>query len=356
MLTLTLLFAASPAFAIDVVVSDQKLVLDQEPVIEDGRTLVPMRAIFEALESTVDWDQENQMIHARNTSTNIALQIGSTSALVNNNPVTLDVPAKIVNGRTLVPVRFVAESLGANVVWDPATQGVYVNSTVPVPTNTFKAATVTSVTDGDTIKVGIDGTNYTVRLIGVDTPEVYGTAEYFGQEASNFTKNSLAIGSTVYLQRDVSEFDKYGRLLRYVWTQRPATDDPTYDEVASMMFNAQLVSNGYAAPSTYPPDVKYAAYFQQLSRQAFEGNWGLWGKQENKDAGKPVAPVYVAPAPSPSPSAPITSSYIGNSNSGKFHLASCRYAAKTSPSNRVAFSTRLEAINNGYVPCQVCKP
>ena len=91
---------------------------DQPPVIENGRTLVPLRAIFETLGATVEWDGETRSIAARKGGTIIRLTVDSTKATVNGEQVGLDVPAKVINDRTLVPVRFIADCFGVNVDWD----------------------------------------------------------------------------------------------------------------------------------------------------------------------------------------------------------------------------------------------
>ncbi|MFC1952620.1 thermonuclease family protein [Chloroflexota bacterium] len=128
---------------------------------------------------------------------------------------------------------------------------------------------VVRVIDGDTIEVAFQGYLYTIRYIGVDTPEtVHPTIEEepFGKEAS--AKNrELVEGRFVTLEKDVSETDKYGRLLRYVY-------------VDDVLINAELVRLGYAQVSTYPPDVKYQDLFLQLQREAQEGGRGLWGLEE----------------------------------------------------------------------------
>ena len=90
---------------------------------------------------------------------------------MNGRDVELDVPAKVVNGSTLVPVRFIAESLGAEVLWDQESKTVLVNSTILKEVKpTYK---VTRVVDGDTIIVSLNGIEERVRLIGVDTQKVY---------------------------------------------------------------------------------------------------------------------------------------------------------------------------------------
>jgi len=126
-------------------------------------------------------------------------------------------------------------------------------------------ATVTRVVDGDTIVVSLEGITYRVRYIGIDTPETVHPSqpvECFGREASD--KNSeLVAGKTVRLEKDISETDKYGRLLRYVW-------------VGDVFVNDYLVRQGYAYASTYPPDVKYAEQFAQAQSEAEANNRGLW--------------------------------------------------------------------------------
>lgn len=102
------------------------LTFDQPPIAESGRTLVPLRAIFEAFGATVNWDQATQTVTAVKGDTTIKLTLGSNTAYKNGTPITLDVPAKAVNGRTIVPVRFISESFGATVTWDQATQTVII--------------------------------------------------------------------------------------------------------------------------------------------------------------------------------------------------------------------------------------
>ena len=126
-------------------------------------------------------------------------------------------------------------------------------------------ARVTRVIDGDTIEVNLGGATYKVRYIGIDTPETVHPSEpveCFGKEASD--KNSeLVEGKIVRLEKDVSETDKYGRLLRYVW-------------VGGIFVNDYLVRQGYAYAYTYPPDVKYAEQFAEAQIEARENNRGLW--------------------------------------------------------------------------------
>ena len=121
---------------------------------------------------------------------------------------------------------------------------------------------VTRVIDGDTIE--IEG-GKKVRYLGIDTPETVDPrkpVQCFGIEASNENKK-LVLGKRVKLEKDISETDKYGRLLRYVY-------------VDDIFVNDYLVRNGYAYAVTFPPDVKYQQQFLEAQKEARENKRGLW--------------------------------------------------------------------------------
>jgi N-acetylmuramoyl-L-alanine amidase len=101
-----------------------RLYFDVDPVIEDGRTLVPMRGIFEAIGADLSWDSETQTVVSVMGTTTVILQVGSTTSTVNGEAVTLDVPARIINDRTMAPLRFVGEAFGCVVEWDGATRTI----------------------------------------------------------------------------------------------------------------------------------------------------------------------------------------------------------------------------------------
>ena len=135
-LTLAAVLAAS-AIGISAVAEDDITVLvngeavvfaDQTPFLENNRTLVPMRAIFEALGATVEWDGETQTIISYDpiSEVSIVMQIGSNKLFVNDKAVELDVAAKIVNDRTMVPVRAIAEGMNSKVDWDQENHTVIV--------------------------------------------------------------------------------------------------------------------------------------------------------------------------------------------------------------------------------------
>lgn len=103
---------------ITVYIDGLDLYFDAEPKIVNDRTMVPMRKIFEALGSDVSWDNQSRKVTAIKENTKIELSIGSNAAFINGKAITLDAPAIIENNRTLVPLRFVSEALDCDVKWD----------------------------------------------------------------------------------------------------------------------------------------------------------------------------------------------------------------------------------------------
>ena len=138
----------------------------------------------------------------------------------------------------------------------------------PGPTALRTAARVLRVVDGDTIEVEveIDRREYRLRYIGIDAPETIKEntpVEWMGPEASA-ANGALVRGEVVYLEKDVSDTDRYGRLLRYVFLADGA------------FVNGELVRQGYAQAITYPPDVKYQKLLRALEREARNAGRGLW--------------------------------------------------------------------------------
>ncbi len=137
------------------------------------------------------------------------------------------------------------------------------NTTSNSGSNSQEGILVTKIVDGDTIE--IEG-GQKVRYIGIDTPETVDprqTVGCYGKEASNKNKD-LVEGKKVRLEKDVSETDRYGRLLRYVYV------DETF-------VNEYLVSEGFGKAASYPPDVKYQDKFKAAETSARNSKKGLWG-------------------------------------------------------------------------------
>lgn len=120
--------------AIRVFIDGQPVGFDVPPSAVQGRVLVPLRGIFERLGATVDYDTTSQHIVAIRGGQTVELTVGSRQARVDTMPTLLDVPAFTINGRTMVPLRFVSESLGADVQWVAANQTILINSASGAPT------------------------------------------------------------------------------------------------------------------------------------------------------------------------------------------------------------------------------
>lgn len=127
-------------------------------------------------------------------------------------------------------------------------------------------AEVVRVIDGDTIVARVDGREQRVRYIGIDSPETNHPTrgvEPYGIEASALNQ-SLVGGKDVWLEKDVSETDAYGRLLRYVWLAE------------GHMVNVVMVEEGYARADTWPPDVRFQTEFARAEQEARAQRRGLW--------------------------------------------------------------------------------
>ncbi|QKS70329.1 copper amine oxidase N-terminal domain-containing protein [Paenalkalicoccus suaedae] len=118
----------APLPTADVYINGALLKVDQKAVIKDSTTLVPMRAIFEALGATVQWDDQTKKIVGTKGTQKITLTVGNKVAYTSAGAIQLSQPAQIVNKRTLVPLRFIAETLGANVQWDKDTRTVKITN------------------------------------------------------------------------------------------------------------------------------------------------------------------------------------------------------------------------------------
>lgn len=154
----------------------------------------------------------------------------------------------------------------------------------PSPTTSEKIeATFLRVVDGDTLEVSVNGKRETVRIIGIDTPEVVDprkTVECFGKEASDIAKKYFEVtDKKIWLEADVTQGnrDKYQRLLRYIFT-----DDDSID------FGKFMISLGYASEYTYSTPYKYQAIYKQAEREARDGQKGLWANNACVGAGMTI--------------------------------------------------------------------
>jgi micrococcal nuclease len=145
---------------------------------------------------------------------------------------------------------------------------------------TFVEARVIRTIDGETIEVSINGASYVVRYLGIDAPDL---AEPFGADALILNRRMVE-GNTVRLEKDVSDLDKDGRLLRYVYA-------------GEVFVNAEMLRQGYARLSIAPPDTRYQDLFQRLERDARVAKMSIW---------TPTGTVSPTPTKKPTPNTEIT--------------------------------------------------
>lgn len=233
-------------------------------------------------------------------------------------------------------------------IWVTLLAGLWFTNGCSKEIENFTTTKCIRVIDGDTIVIsGGDR----VRLIGIDTAEVYESDKLFkdsertgkdiriiqalGKQASEYTKKWLD-RKTIKLELDpdnvyINHRDKYGRLLAYIYLA-----DGTF-------FNAQIIKDGYANAYTKFP-FKYMDEFRNYEREARESKKGLWAEEAEESPALSVK-GEVAEA-----------KYVASKKSKVFHRSSCVWANKIREKNKVQFKTREEAENAGYRPCQTCRP
>lgn len=205
---------------------------------------------------------------------------------------------------------------------------------------------VVRVIDGDTIE--IEG-GQRVRYVGIDTPETVDPrkpVQCFGVEASNKNKEFVG-GKRVRLEKDISETDKYGRLLRYVY-------------VDDIFVNLKLVQDGFAYSSTYPPDIKYQDQFVEAQRVAREQNKGLWNTCPAEPSSPVIAPTTTQESAPAQSSQPTSACVIkGNISSGGkiYHLPGCASYNQTEikeVQGEMWFCSEEEAVAAGWRKAKNC--
>lgn len=269
-------------------VGDGLYTMEVAPFLEEDRVFVPVRYLAYALgvpEEGVRWDARDRAVTLWAGGTRVRVAVGSPLLEVDGRSIKMDVtPRLLPPGRVVLPARFVAEALGYEVAWDASARAVLIGRPGRLPDAAgvppVLEALVLRAVDGDTLEVEAAGRRERVRLIGLDCPELSHpelgiAAEPYGRLAAAYTAGRLE-GRTVWLERDVSDRDGYGRLLRYVWLDRPWEGSEA--EAERFLFNAELLREGYARVMTVPPDVRYAGLFVRLAREAREARKGLWSE------------------------------------------------------------------------------
>ena len=165
-----------------------------------------------------------------------------------------------------------------------------------IPTGA-EPAQLSRVVDGDTIRVTHGGVDEPVRLILIDTPETSDPnrpPECYGQEATAYLAWLLSLGGALSLERDVSDRDQFNRLLRYAWLD--------FGDGEVYLVNEVMVRSGYAAESTFPPDVRYEEEIREAARFAREHGYGLWSgciTDDDGDTNELTGPQTTVNTPDP---------------------------------------------------------
>jgi micrococcal nuclease len=182
-------------------------------------------------------------------------------------------------------------------------------------------ALVAEVRDGDTVVLD---TGQKVRLLGIDAPELEREgqpADFLAHKAKRFLTD-LAQGKRVRLEYDRVRYDRYGRVLAFLFLM-DGTD-----------LSREMVRQGLAHVYTIPPNLRFREELLAAQREALQARRGIWLKALNQDE----------------------ASYIGNKRSLIFHRPTCPQGGKTAKTNRVEFRSLSDAYLQGYSPCRNCKP
>ncbi len=242
--------------------------------------------------------------------------------------------------------------------FQPAASPVPSATSVPQASNIQGAirekVTVGRVIDGDTIEL-TDGRK--VRYIGINTPETVDPGkplECFGKEASDKNRE-LVMGKEAELEKDVSETDRYGRLLRYVYVF-------DQDVQKRVMVNERMVEEGFAHSSSYPPDIKYQESFRDAEAQARQESRGLWGacpytSQEFQNISGASSTPQASSATSSIPETCLIKGNISGDGEKIYHLSQCGSYEKTSIDEARGerwFCSEKEAVGAGWRKAKNC--
>lgn len=178
---------------------------DQSPVMQNGSVLVPMRAVFESLGATVKYTTKPNTIDAVKGATRVSLVIGKTTATVDGKTVTLAAPVKIINGSTMVPLRFVNEALGADVTWNPVISTVTISTSGSSDSSSQTTPGATKLNPSKTNKYAIFVPENHWQEVTVYTYTHNGTGE--GYSRSNPVKIKVEFGDHTYGAQNQKEYD-----------------------------------------------------------------------------------------------------------------------------------------------------
>lgn len=289
-LTIVLMMSVSFAQEIGIVLNGEKLKTDVAPLEIEGRVMVPVRVISEKLGATVDFNFDTNQIKITSNNSIIDLTLESKNAYINKTLKKLDVPAKEINNRTLVPIRFVGEALGADVAWDDKTWSVYITSSHETTSNqTIAMDGADSISKNGKFEIveysrSIRDFNAGFQRIvnGVSDSKVDFTSNYLSFSGVSWASGKeYEDGFKELTYEEALNFrDTYADIAKCVtddWIQENFTSDKIYLLVNSTNFNPIYT----AFPTAEYDEQNNAAYLIfEKEHEHWKANWWIDGIEE----------------------------------------------------------------------------
>src|SRR5665647_2186531 len=224
----------------------------QQPANYSGRVLVPLRDIFEALGAKIEWEDSTKTVTAKKNDLIITYKVESLMGNRNNEIIQIPVPGRLVEGTTMIPLRFVGEALGAAVSWDEHSKTVLISSKVKTEVE------VTNILEGNVVEIKGGTNSDKLVLLGFDKLD----PNYVG-EATQWLSEQLT-GATIRVELDTKQRESHGYLLAYVYMP-----DGT-------LLNSQIFAKGYAKLKMTSPNIRWNELLGYVENGAKNQKIGLW--------------------------------------------------------------------------------
>ncbi len=374
---------------ISVFINAAEVEFDVPPVIVDGRTLVPLRAIFEALGASVEWDNNTRSVLSERAGSSVSLTVGSNLMKVNGVDKILDVPAQIIQDRTLVPVRAISEAFECSVEWDNSTRSVLIYtgtdveidlSSIPSYTgapftvinnnvpffdvteffeNSFeyyspldylsRCSTAIAVIGSDIMPTEPRGDIGSVKPTGwhsvkydvIESGYLYNRCHLIGFQLAgeNANKQNLITGTSYMNVEGMLPFENM--IADYV----KETDNHVIYRVTPVFYAEELVARGVLMEAYSIEDGGEGILFNVFCYNVQPGIIINYPDGQSGTDGNFT------------PEDESNDYYILNTNTKKFHEADCGNGQKTKEENKeISYLDRDSLIEMGYSPCGNCKP